>query len=100
MVLLKTLNLINNVLKDISPAAYGYVEPGHGAKGKKRWITSEADLKEMYLAYGGKKEILLWCTTDSDKRSCDNVDTASKRPKGGQESHLIKWQLWKRLKRS
>ena len=44
----------------------------------------------MYLAYGGKKEILLWCTTDSDKRSCDNVDTASKRPKGGHESHVDK----------
>ena len=27
-------DLTNNMLKDISPAAYGYVEPGHGAKGK------------------------------------------------------------------
>ena len=88
----KTLKeLANNVFKDISPTAYGYIEPGHGTKGKKRWITCEADLKEMYVAYGGKKEVLLWCTTD-DKCSCvpDKVGTPCKHPKGGHYSHIDK----------
>ena len=63
-----------------------------GIKVKKRWLTSEADLKEMYEAYKGKKEILLWCTTDNEKRSHapDNEETISKRPKGGHEGHVEK----------
>lgn len=39
----------------------GYVEPGHGAKGKQRWLISDADVAEMYKIYQNKKEILLWC---------------------------------------
>jgi len=48
---------MNNIFEDISSAAYGHVEPGYKTKDKKCWIISEADLKEMYVAYGGKKEI-------------------------------------------
>ena len=29
----------------------GYIEPGHGMKGKKLWITRDDDLKEMYDRY-------------------------------------------------
>ena len=36
----------------------GYVEPGHGAKGKQRWLITDADIADMYK---GKKEILLRC---------------------------------------
>ena len=39
----------------------GYVEPGHGYKGKQRWLCSDEDLHEMYSVYSGKKEILMWC---------------------------------------
>lgn len=39
----------------------GYVEPGHGAKGKQRWLITDADVADMYKAHQGKKEILLWC---------------------------------------
>jgi len=46
----------------------------------------------MYVAYAGKKEVLLWCTADNDKRSCvsDKVDTPCKCPKGGHDSHIDK----------
>ena len=39
----------------------GYVEPGHGPKGKQRWLITEGDLAEMYKCHQGKKEILLSC---------------------------------------
>ena len=42
----------------------GYIEPGHGIKGKQQWLTSDTDLKEMYDCFKrGKKEIILWCYT-------------------------------------
>ena len=28
----------------------GYVEPGHGAKGKQRWLITDADVTDMYKA--------------------------------------------------
>ena len=43
----------------------GYVEPGHGAKGKQRWLITDADIADMYKAHQGKKEILLWCYSRS-----------------------------------
>ena len=39
----------------------GYIEPGHGYKGKQRWLCSDEDLHDMYAIYSGKKEILMWC---------------------------------------
>lgn len=39
----------------------GYIEPGHGWKGKQRWITDGEDLLDMYRVYESRKEILLWC---------------------------------------
>ena len=38
----------------------GYIEPGHGAQGKQRWILNDGDLEDMYEAYSGRKEIMLW----------------------------------------
>ena len=37
------------------------MDPGHGWKGKQRWITCDEDLKDMYKTYGSKMEILIWC---------------------------------------
>ncbi len=34
--------------------------PGHGGRGKQRWITTDYDLEDMYTEYQGKKEVLLW----------------------------------------
>lgn len=38
----------------------GYIEPGHGLRGKQRWLTSNSDLDELYCQLQGKKEVLLW----------------------------------------
>ena len=32
----------------------GYMDPGHGWKGKQRWITCDEDLKDMYKVYSSK----------------------------------------------
>ncbi len=41
------------------------VEPGHGAKGKRCWLYTESDLKDMYEKHARKMEVLLWCYSDS-----------------------------------
>ena len=33
----------------------GYIEPGHGARGKQRWILNAGDLEDMYEAYTQEK---------------------------------------------
>ena len=38
----------------------GYVEPGHGYKGKQRLLCSDEYLHAKYSVYSGK-EILMWC---------------------------------------
>ena len=45
---------------DISTENFGYIELGHGNRGKQQWLNSEEDLQDMYQAYHGKSEILLW----------------------------------------
>jgi len=39
----------------------GYIEPGHGLSGKKKWLTSDHDLSEMYEASKGKHDVTIWC---------------------------------------
>lgn len=40
----------------------GYIEPGHGWKGKQQWINANEDLGEMYSTYSNvEKNVLLWC---------------------------------------
>ena len=39
----------------------GYIEPGHGAKGKQRWVEHSDDPTHKYSSYGKKLDILLWC---------------------------------------
>jgi hypothetical protein len=34
----------------------GYIEPGHGQKGKLRELTTDDDLQEMYILYKRKLE--------------------------------------------
>ena len=41
---------------NVTPNDIGYIEPGHGLKGKQRWLTSDADLTEMYTIYDKKKD--------------------------------------------
>ena len=69
--------LTDSLGQSISCDAVGYIEPGHGPKGKQRWLDSREDLDEMYQIYEpyhGKREILIWCyesssnTVGGDKR--------------------------------
>ncbi len=46
----------------------GFVEPGHGGKGRKVWLFDD-DVQKMYSTYRGKKRILLWCYTHSLQES-------------------------------
>lgn len=66
---------------------FGYIEPGHGLKGKKEWILDEKDLKQFLEKYRSKKmkEFTVWChsqgTKDgkTSKKSKSSTDS-SKRP--------------------
>lgn len=53
----------------------GYIQSGHGCRGKQRWIVSEEDIEEMYKDYNGKGEILLWCYTNN--KEAENADIAT-----------------------
>ena len=52
------LQSLSVALKDV-----GYIEPGHGVKGRQMWLETEDDLDAMYQIHDkkGKSEILLWC---------------------------------------
>ena len=39
---------------------FGYIEPGHGVKGRQQWITSDGDIEEMYHCYKSRRDVLLW----------------------------------------
>lgn len=63
--------VLNSCKEKISEESFGYIEPGHGAKGKQRWLTSSEDLKDLYRIHEGKKEILLWCFhADQGQKRC------------------------------
>ena len=70
---------------NLNEVEMGYIEPGHGGKGRKVWIYDEKDVDKMYEAYANKKRVLLWCysqptiqkkSTDSQAKS-DKVITTS-----------------------
>ena len=52
---------------EISSAEFGYLEPGHGAKGRKVWILKDDDVAVMNDVHSGKKCIRLWSYTHSHK---------------------------------
>ena len=49
---------------EFTPSDFGFIQPGHGLKGRQRWIRDDADLEEMYNDYPKKHDFLLWCYTD------------------------------------
>ena len=45
---------------DMDVVEMGYIEPGHGSKGKKLWLYTDADVAQMYNDHQGKtKKVLL-----------------------------------------
>ena len=64
-------------LKTISPSQIGYIEPGHGLKGKQRWLCTDEDVDTTYDIYMSKTEILLGCFSESPK----GLETATSKSK-------------------
>ena len=69
----------------------GYIEPGHGAKGKQRWLSSAEDLKDMYTIHENKNEILFWCTGRKECVSAKRVhspdDKSTSRKRSRYDNH-------------
>ena len=62
----------------------GYIEPGHGLRGKLRWLSSNDDLCDMYELFRGKKELILWtyAPSESDQVTSKKIT----RPKNDDEA--------------
>ena len=67
---------------DVATKDIGYIEPGHGAKGKQVWLGSQEELDEMYVLLDKKikREILLWCYMKSEVEDNPLTTTSRKRP--------------------
>ena len=64
----------------IDKLEFGYIEPGHGLKGKKEWILDDNDMKEFLEKYQSKnkKEFTLWCYSHGPSH-CKEGKRGSKR---------------------
>lgn len=79
------------VKPDIDEVEMGYVEPGHGLKGKKVWLFTDGDISKMYARYQRKRNIRLWCYThatkkDSKKKSNKTAATSGSKSTGSKSS--------------
>ena len=73
----------------------GYMEPGHGKKGKQFEVESNKDLKEMYEMYKKKRDFLLWIKQSKKKRPRSESDNppggaSRKSSRSSYEGHLNK----------
>ena len=59
-------------------AEMGYIEPGHGGKGRKIWLHDDSELEHMYDIFKDKKRILLWCYTSCPEARKKKDDTQTK----------------------
>ena len=57
------------LLPDVQDMEFGYIEPGHGLRGKKEWLSMDDDITEMLQIHKDKKEVMLWCYSHKEKRS-------------------------------
>ena len=81
---------------DICSVEIGYVEPGHGMKGKKVWLFTDGDLLNMYAKHESKRSIRLWCYTTKTKK--DNTKKGAKEEQNKSEVDEIYEKLQKRHK--
>ena len=57
-------------LPDMDTVEMGYIEPGHGSKGKKYWLYTDTDVAQMYDEHNQKtRKVLLWCYSHAKKSS-------------------------------
>lgn len=74
---------------------FGYVEPGHGLKGKKEWILDDDDVKKFLMKYGSKKKkelLTLWCFSQGkdNKTKRAQSEKSSKPGSSRYEAHNAK----------
>lgn len=60
----------------------GYIEPGHGLRGKQQWLNRESDLDDMYECTKHRKEVTLWWyrPNESSKPSRERPYSEGNRP--------------------
>jgi hypothetical protein len=74
----------------------GYIEPGHGLRGKQRWLSSDDDLAEMYGLFQGKKELTLWTFAAVEnsparkRQSTDDDENPKSKKRSRYEDHVDK----------
>ena len=82
-----SLNQVTKVIHtslSISFSQLGFIDPGHGLKGKQIRLSTDGDLDRMYDCVSSTKEIMLWClelptNSNTKPRSVDkSKDTAKK----------------------
>ena len=61
---------------DLFNVEIGYMEPGHGMKGRKLWLYDDNDITKMYKKYLGKPTIRMWCYS-SKKVAKDGPSSAT-----------------------
>ena len=60
----------------------GYIESGHGAKGKLRELHDDQDVTEMYMLHKRKADVLLWLYGSVEGETpADEVIQSRKRPR-------------------
>ena len=75
--MVQKMTQLPNALINIESVEYGYIGPGHGARGKKMWIYNDDDIAEMYETHSGNRTIRLWCYTHARKVSTGKSKASS-----------------------
>lgn len=71
--------------------SFGYIQPGHGSKGRQQSLEVSEDLSTMYSVYSGKKQIILWLKVTKAKRPlAANNSGTKKQCRTNHEGHLEK----------
>ena len=82
------------------------MKPGHGAKGRQRWLHDDGDLNDLYQLHKGKKEIMFWCYSVAQSErsrsrsplSCVSKSSTSKVAQSLMEKREIVEEIVKKLK--
>ena len=77
------VNAFSDKIGENPPEQVGYIEPGHGAKGKQRWLNNGEDLNDMYDIHSSSQEVMLWTYFQNH----DSVSETSKRPRSAEDDN-------------
>ena len=69
------LEQLNRIVGNI-----GYIEPGHGLKGKQKWLLDDSDVSEMYAVHKNKREVMLYAFVDFQVQG-GNTSAPNEQPK-------------------